>query len=83
MSFELNAEFERKVNKMGMPEESEYQLFKYICPQCKEPWEEANSVRRHADRQVCPQCTAKNQAAEAPHFEATGRYNNCGAKAAK
>jgi len=41
---------------MGMPEEPEYQVFDYACPHCGGAWKEANSVRRHAEFQVCPHC---------------------------
>ncbi len=44
---------------MGYPEEPEYRVFEYHCPQCGESYEEANSVKKHPDFQVCPRCGKK------------------------
>jgi len=45
--------------KMGMPEEPEYQMFEYTCPHCGKHHEEAGSVKCHTDNMTCPFCGKK------------------------
>ncbi|KKL66613.1 hypothetical protein LCGC14_2143180 [marine sediment metagenome] len=39
-----------------MQQEPQYQVFGYECPYCEFKYEEANSVKKHPDWQICPRC---------------------------
>jgi len=41
---------------MGYPQEPQYKMFEYVCPNCGAKFKQASSVRLHPNYQDCPEC---------------------------